>query len=391
MISVEEAKRIVMLNVARTPSAFVFNSEAIGHYLADDVYSPDVYPRFRMSAVDGYAVHGVGQPWMVVGSIAAGEVLGSALQPGECARIFTGAHVPDQADRVVMQEHCNRDGDHLRYTIDLPAVGSNIRRKGESVREGELLLPRGARMDAAAVGLLASVGSEQVEVHAKPLVSIVRTGNEFIGEGEDTGGRIHSSNEWMLQAALIPEGILPGNDPLLANDNEADLKQAILDACAEGDAVITTGGASVGDHDLIKPVLEGLGAVIHFHGVAQKPGKPMLFATLEGKPIFALPGNPRAVLVLYYAYVLPYLRAMQGATHPWLTRDVLPLSHALNVKGERAEFRAAQVSGGKVTLLADEGSHMLRSLVGAETLAYLPGDKRNWNVDDPVEVLYLPR
>lgn len=391
MISVEEAKRIVMLSVARTPSAFVFNSEAIGHHLADDAFSPDVHPRFDMSAVDGYAVRGDGQPWTVVGSIAAGEVFGGGLQPGECARIFTGARVPEQTDRVLMQEHCTRDGDRMRCDGMLPAVGSNIRRKGESVREGELLLPRGARLDAAAVGLLASVGMEQVEVHAKPLVSIVRTGNEFIGEGEDTGGRIHSSNEWMLQAALIPEGILPSNDPLLANDNAADLKQAILDACAEGDVVITTGGASVGDHDLIKPVLEEMGATIHFHGVAQKPGKPMLFATVEGKPIFALPGNPRAVLVLYYAYVLPFLRAMQGATAPWLKNDMLPIAHSVDVKGERAEFRAAQVSGGTVTLLADEGSHMLRSLIGAEVLAYLPADKRDWRIGDPVEVHYLPR
>jgi molybdopterin molybdotransferase len=134
-----------------------------------------------------------------------------------------------------------------------------------------------------------------------------------------------------------------------------------------------------------------MGATIHFHGVAQKPGKPMLFAALEGKPIFALPGNPRAVLVLYYAYVLPFLRAMQGATDPWLKNEVLPIAHPVTVKGERTEFRAAQVSGGRVTLLADEGSHMLRSLIGAEALAYLPSDKRSWTIGDPVEVHYLPR
>ncbi|MFZ1688642.1 MAG: molybdopterin molybdotransferase MoeA [Flavobacteriales bacterium] len=391
MISVAEAKRIVLQQASRTPSVFLFNSEAISHFLGDDVFSPEPYPRFDMSAVDGYAVCGDGQPWAMVGSIAAGEVLGRAIEDGECVRIFTGAPVPMGADRVVMQEQCVRDGDRMRYDGVLPVSGANIRRKGESVREGEMLLPRGTRMDAAAVGLLASVGLEQVEVHAKPLVSIVRTGNEFIGEGENTGGRIHSSNEWMLQAALIPEGILPGNDPLLANDNAADLRQAILDACAEGDVVVTTGGASVGDHDLIKPVLEELGAVIHFHGVAQKPGKPMLFATVEGKPIFALPGNPRAVLVLFFEYVLPFLHAIQGATYPGLTHDVLPLTHAVQVKGERAEFRAARVSAGHVTLLADEGSHMLRSMVGAGALAYLPADKRSFGIGDPVEVHYLPR
>ena len=155
--------------------------------------------------------------------------------------------------------------------------------------------------------------------------------------------------------------------------------------------LITTGGVSVGDHDLIRPVLESMGAVIHFHNVAQKPGKPMLFATLNGKPVFGLPGNPRAVMVLYYEFVLPYLRAMQGATDPWPRTDHVPLAQALTAKGDRAEFRAARLQAGKVSLLADEGSHMLRSLIDADALAYLPSNKRTWGEGEPIEVHYLPR
>ena len=389
MISVEEAKRIMMARVERTPSEFMLSHLVNGHYLADDVFSPSAYPLFDMSAVDGYAVRGEG-PWTEVGSIAAGEVLDRTLGPGECARIFTGARVPETTDRVLMQEHCSAHDTGVKIIGELPAMGANIRRMSESVRKDELLLQHGTRLDAAAIGLISSVGVANVEVHAKPLVSIIRTGSEFIGEGEDTGGRIHSSNEWMLIAALHAEGCFPENDPLIASDNMDDLKQALTDACAEGDLLITTGGASVGDHDLIKPALEGLGATIHFHGVAQKPGKPMLFATLNGKPVFALPGNPRAVLMLFYMYVVPYMRAMQGATDPWLRSHLLPLLHEVNVKGERAEFRAAVVKDGHVMMLADEGSHMLRSLVGAEALAYLPAGKRAWSVGDRVQVYFLP-
>ncbi len=389
MISVEEAKQIIMARAERTPSEFMLSHLVNGHYLADDVFSPSAYPLFDMSAVDGYAARGEA-PWSVVGSIAAGEVLDRSLESGECARIFTGARVPEATDRVLMQEHCIAEGSGIRNIGALPPIGANIRRMGESVRKDELLLPHGTRLDAAAIGLISSVGVANVEVHAKPIVSIIRTGNEFIGEGEATGGRIHSSNEWMLIGALHAEGCFPENDPLIANDNMDDLKQALTDACAEGDLLITTGGASVGDHDLIKPALESLGATVHFHGVAQKPGKPMLFATLNGKPIFALPGNPRAVLVLFYTYVLPYMRAMQGAIDPWLRSHLLPLLHEVNVKGERAEFRAAVVNDGRVMLLADEGSHMLRSLVGAEALAYLPAGKRSWGIGDGVQVYFLP-
>ncbi len=134
-----------------------------------------------------------------------------------------------------------------------------------------------------------------------------------------------------------------------------------------------------------------LGADMHFHGVAQKPGKPMLFATLNGTPVFALPGNPRAVMVLFWEYVLPFLRAVQGAREPALRSEPLPLVHAVNVKGERAEFRAAQVKGGTVALLADEGSHMLRSLALADAIAFLPAGRKSWAQGERIEVHYLPR
>lgn len=213
-------------------------------------------------------------------------------------------------------------------------------------------------------------------------------GGEFVDGSIIPPGRIFSSNDAMLVSAMLEEGIHA--EPDTAKDDPHELSEALRKA-PDFDVFITTGGVSVGDHDLVRTCLEQLGATIHFHGVAQKPGKPMLFATLGDVMVFALPGNPRAVLVLFYEYVLPFLRAMQGAGDPFMPEQELPIAAPLQVKGERAEFRAALVRNGRVELLADEGSHMLRTLVEANALAYLPTGRRSWAAGDPVTVHYLPQ
>jgi molybdopterin molybdotransferase len=391
VISVEEAREIVMKHVPLRPSLFLFPDEVSGYYLADDAVSAHDHPLFDMSAMDGYAVCGAGPEWNVVGEVAAGGMFGPVLREGQCVRIFTGGMVPAGATAVVMQERCVRDGAVMRYTGNPIIDGANIRRKGESIRQGDVLIRSGALLGPAAIGTMTSVGLNSIEVREKPIVSVLRTGDEFVDEEGEKPGRIFSSNDWMLAGALEEQGMLAEQSVFTAGDDVDELAPIIGAALDAGDVLITTGGASVGDHDLVHAVLERLGATIHFHGVAQKPGKPMLFATLQGKPVFALPGNPRAVLVLYWMFVLPFLRAMQGASEPWLKKDVLPIAAELQVKGERAEYRAAQVSGGKVTLLADEGSHMLRSLIDADALAYVPPTKRSWSAGEPMEVHFIPR
>lgn len=391
MIGVEEAKRIMMEHVRPLPFTPQVLDLAQDHHLAADVKSLVPYPMFDMSAVDGWALCGEGPEWMPVASIAAGQRMEGMLLPGHCARIFTGAQIPAGTERVLMQEHAVREASLIQCLHELPMPGANIRRKCEQFTEGELLARTGERLGPASIGIIASGGIEEVEVSFKPWVAVVRTGNEFIEEGSPREGRIFSSNEWMLFAALRKELCEVDDDGAFsAADDDADIGNAIEQA-SEADVMITTGGVSVGDHDRVRAVLEKMGARIHFHGVAQKPGKPMLFASLNGKPVFGLPGNPRAVMILYWEYVLPFLRAMQGATDPWPRADHVPVAHPVPVKGERAEFRAARVEGGKVTLLADEGSHMLRSLIDADALAYLPSDKRAWNEGEPIEVHYLPR
>ena len=391
MISVEEARTLIAAHQRTLPAQPTSLSEAAGGYLLEDIHSDHDHPLFDMSAVDGYAFafRTDATDFKVVGEVAAGAFHPVALAPGECVRIFTGAMVPEGADTVVMQERTSRDGDRMAYVDPTLRHGSNARKRGEQIRAGETVIRAGVRITPAVIGLLASIGKQHVHTARRPRIGVVITGSEFMESGALVTGRIFNSNDAMLTALLQQEG---ADVELHRAADESDALERTLDALARTcDLVVTTGGASVGDHDLLAPSLRKLGAPIVFHGIAQKPGKPMLFAMLKDVPVFALPGNPRAVLICAWEYVIPYLRAMQGAQQPLLEQDRLPLSHAVEVKGNRAEFRAARVSEGRVRLLADEGSHMLRSFMEANAIVYLPEQQRRWETNASVEVHHLPR
>ena len=357
-------------------------------YVVEPVRAACDHPLFDNSAVDGYAFgFGSERSWQVVGEVPAGGTFGRILMPGECVRIFTGAMLPEGADTVVMQEIVQRDGANITHSDDKLKAGGNVRRRGEQLKEGDVVLEAGHALTPELAGLLASVGVDQVQTAIRPKVTVLVTGSEFLAPGAKVvPGRIHSSNDVMLGAALERTGVT------WRSSREPDDRQTLREALegADADLIITTGGVSVGDHDLVRAVLEDLGAEIVVHGVAQKPGKPMLFAMLDGVPVFGLPGNPRAVMVLFWEYVLPFLRKLMGAADPFLRSEHLPLAEGLTVKGDRTEFRAACVREGRVELLRDEGSHMLRSLVEAEALAVIPSDQRDLRPGDRLEVHYLP-
>ena len=392
MIDIREARRLVMEAARRTAIAAVPISQATGRWNAEDIPSPHDHPLFDMSAVDGYAFawDDGRSDFAVAGEVAAGSVFHRPLAKGECTRIFTGALIPEGADTVVMQERTERNGDRMAFSDTKLKRGGNVRKRGEQLRTGELLLGAGSLLDAPAVGLLASAGVRSVNVHERPRVNIVRTGGEFQGGASPEPGSIFSSNDAMLTSALAEIGIAP-SDPVFAPvDEAAALRSGFEKAISGCDVLISTGGVSVGDHDLVRPTLEALGAEIVFHGVRQKPGKPMLFARLENKLVFALPGNPRAVMVGWWAYVLPLLRAMQGAAEPLLREEVLPIMEPIAVNGDRAEFRAAAVRNGVVSLLSNEGSHMLRSLLAANALAVIEPTTDGSTARDRITVQYLP-
>lgn len=392
-ITVQAARERVMGQVRRTATTDRELSAAAGYHLAQAVIAPYDHPLFDMSAVDGYAFAfdtGVNE-WCMAGAVAAGDVLENSLRRGECVRIFTGAMLPGGADTVVMQEFVQeRDGVITHQDTKL-GPGGNVRRKGEQLRAGDELLGAGSCLDPASVGLLATAGVHGVVVHERPTVSIVRTGGEFADPRAPEPGRIFSSNELMLAAALAREGIGTAQRVHAPRDDRDELRGVLMAAVEVSDVVISTGGVSVGEHDLVSGVLKDLGAAIHVHGVRQKPGKPMLFATLGRTAIFGLPGNPRAVLVAWHLYVRPFLRAMQGDPRPWPASERLPLATGLRWKGGRTGFRAGTIRGGQVHPLPDEGSHMLLGMTAAEVLVELPAELGELPAAADVTVHYLPR
>jgi molybdopterin molybdotransferase len=390
MISVEEAKTALLAHIRLLDTEVLTIPEVYQRYTAEAIAAPYEHPLFDQSAVDGYAFafEPIANSWEVVGEVAAGSVLDLALRSGQCARIFTGGMLPAGADTVVMQEFVKRDGQRIEHKDEKLRQGANVRLRGEQIIQGQEVLAAGERLSPQAIGLLLSVGVREVKCHRLPRIAVVVTGNEFTDTTTPGAGRIFSSNGEMLQAALHNGGL--SSTLLHVKDDEQILRETLRNALEHHDLVITTGGVSVGDLDLVRPVLEQLDTRIIFHGVAQKPGKPMLMGRRGDTLVIGLPGNPRAVLVLFLEFVLPAIRAMQGAGDPWPRTDLLPIGHTVELKGERAEFRAAQVRNGKVKLLQDQGSHMLSSLLAADALVYFPSSARPVMQGDHVEVHYLP-
>ncbi|MCB0770792.1 MAG: molybdopterin molybdotransferase MoeA [Flavobacteriales bacterium] len=390
MIGIKEALEIILDRVPVMPTETIPLSNANGRYVADPVFARHEHPIFDMSAMDGYAFAMDGSSsWAVVGEVAAGEVFPRAIRSGEAVRIFTGAALPEGADTVVMQELVQRSEGRFTHSDTGLRKGGNVRVRGEHIKKGYCLAEEGDLLCPPLIGILATVGERSIKVHRRPSVQLLITGNEFAQGIEPGPGRIFSSNDVMLLSVLAREGIPVSSAHV--RDNTEELTSRIRAGVAEHDVLITTGGASVGEHDLVARVLQELGAEIHFHGVAQKPGKPMLFAELNGKPILGLPGNPRAVLVLAYMYGLPMLRRMQHSGHPGLISGSLPLGDSFKMHGPRHELRSALVRDGAVFLLEAEGSHMLTSMVPANALVEVPKGERAWNAGDPIRVHYLPQ
>lgn len=390
MISVEEALAALFKETPLLAEERLSFPDANLRYAAKDVHAPHEHPLFDQSAVDGYAFAWNEEMlvWDVAGEVPAGRAFPEKLHKGQCVRIFTGGMMPHGTDTVVMQEHTQKEGDTMRHSDVKLRRGANVRLRGEQVQTGALVLEQGARISPSAVGLLRSVGVDGIAVRRKPRISVLITGNEFAAKAATEPGHIFSSNGEMLVAALQQEGL--SCTLSYAVDELEALQNGLRNAVETSDLVITTGGVSVGDHDLVRPSLERIGARIIFHKVAQKPGKPMLLGRWNDSLVLALPGNPRAVMILFWIFVLPAIRAMQGALRPQLRNELLPLAHTVQLKDGRGEFRAARIDNGKMSLLQDQGSHMLASLLDADALAYLPEGRGSFGIGEVIQAYYLP-
>lgn len=395
MLDVADALAIVLQKSMPLAAGAASLARAEGLILAEDIHAQEPMPPFPASVKDGYAVIAADGPgrYPVIGEVTAGRVLAAPLAAGQVAYITTGAPVPAGADAVVMVEETTpvevNGGQRMVEIHKQVTAGDDIRPIGSDIGVGEAVLAAGNRLDAAEVGLLATLGIVQVQVHPRPRVAILSTGDELVEPGEALGpGQIRDSNRVMLQAAVQAAGGVP-LDLGIAADQEATLAEQMMQGLRQADVLLTSGGVSMGELDLIKPILEAAGTV-HFGRIRMKPGKPLTFATvgveteggLQQKLVFGLPGNPVSSLVTYHLFVVPALRKLAGWPAPQLRRVQAQLAQSLPLDAERPEYHRATLqwdaalNGGNGGWMAQstgrQASSRLLSMRTANALLELP-------------------
>jgi len=392
----EARERIIAEIAAVTEVESVALREALGRVLARPVYSGVDVPSHRNSAMDGYALAGAALPaagsgaFEVIGTSWAGRPFEGGVAPGQCVRIMTGAMLPADTDTVVMQEHVRRDGERVAIEAG-HRPGQNVRPAGEDIRRGELALDAGTTLRPAELGLLASVGVGAVSVWRRPRVAIVSTGDELRPVGEPLApGQIYDSNRYSLHGMLQRLG-LEVIDLGVVPDTREDTLRAFESAAARADAIVTSGGVSVGEADYVTETLERHGR-IGFWKVAMKPGKPIAFGRFGQAYFFGLPGNPVSVMVTFYQLVQPALRALTGATgiEPPLTVRATCESR-LRKKPGRLEFQRGvltrqQAGGYAVRSTGHQGAGVLRSMSEANCFIVLPLEQGDVEPGSEVDV-----
>jgi molybdenum cofactor synthesis domain-containing protein len=377
MIHPDEARATIFRYLWRLPAERIALREAPWRVLFDDLVAAEDQPPFPAATMDGYAVVADDpSPWReIVGRQSAGYVSELEVSLGTAAWITTGAPVPSGATAVVPVEVTELADEHVIVHQEIVEPGENIRPVGVDLERGTVVLRGGSLLGAAEMGLLAGLGVDPVAVGRRPRVSVLSTGNELVEPDETPGpGQIRDANRFSLIAALLEAGadiVWAGRGP----DEMVALRSSLLDRIAESDVVITSGGVSMGDLDLIKPLLSEL-AEVHFRRVFMKPGKPFNFATSGDTLIFSLPGNPVSALVGFEIFIRPALRTMLGATEIDRPRARVRLDHSVR-PSDRIEFQRAIVrvdAAGhlKASTTGPQASSRLASLVGANALLVVP-------------------
>jgi molybdopterin molybdotransferase len=381
MKSIGEAMREIAagfqpVDAVRTPLL-----SALGCALAEDVIAITDLPGFDNSAMDGYALRHselLGDAALRVhGESRAGGAWPGALPEGCAMRIFTGAPLPDGADTVAIQEHARRDGELVRFD-PLPRPGANVRARGSDLRAGELALRRGQALGAGELGLLAAQGQRDVSVYRAPRVAIVSTGDELrdIGEKRQPGTLVNS-NAYALAAQVREVGAEPWVLPI-AGDN-LDAITARIEQALRADAVVSSGGVSVGEYDLVGDALARAGVDVRFWKVAIKPGKPIMFGMAGRVPFVGLPGNPVSAMVTFELFVKPALRRMAGHAAPYPALLQVELAHdhrhaTGRTELARASLHAVEGALPRARLAAQQGSGSLPSMCGIDALVVLDAE-----------------
>jgi molybdopterin molybdotransferase len=373
LLSVDEALHAVLARVEPLPTERVALAAASGRVLAAAAKAAVDLPPFPSSAMDGFAVRAADTPGRlpVVDRVAAGRPATRPLAQGEAMGIATGGVVPEDADSVVPIERVEVVGDEV-VVPDAAVPGSNVRPRGGDVAAGEVVVEAGTRLGAAQIGALAAAGVGEVECACRPLVAVLTTGTELRRAGESLGpGEIYESNGAMLQTLLAGAGAI-----VEALDSVEDDESAHRDAIERGlarDVLVTSGGVSVGPHDLVRAIEADLGVEEVFWGVSVKPGKPLAFGVRGRTLVFGLPGNPVSSLVSSVLFVLPALRALQGERGPAPRYRQGVLARAIAADPRRDELvRARMTADGRLEPLSGQESHMIVRAAEADALVFVP-------------------
>ncbi len=370
-------------------------ADALGRILAQDIVSPINVPAHDNSAMDGFAIQaddyerGLRRYWLI-GKALAGRPSGLKPGPGEAVRVTTGAVMPERCDMVIVQEVCQIE-DQILFVPDRQERGQNRRLAGEDLRQGQAALTRGRVLTPSDLGLIASLGIAEIRVKPRLKVAIFSTGDEVRSLGETLQpGQIYDSNRYTLRGMLsrlncelIDLGVI--------KDSPEDLELAMLQAAAQADAIISSGGVSVGEADYTKTVMAKLGEV-EFWRIAMRPGRPMAFGTLLGKPYFGLPGNPVAVMVAFYFFARSPLLKLSGAIVPELALFKVRLKTPIRKQPGRVEYQRAVLSVNpigqlEVRLTGQQGSGLLSSMSQANCFIVMAHDESSAKAEDFVNCL----
>ncbi|HEX4515469.1 MAG TPA: gephyrin-like molybdotransferase Glp [Polyangiaceae bacterium] len=390
MLTFDEAQQRVLALAEVLPETRVPLAAARGRVLAADVRARADWPAFDASTMDGYAVRAADvtdADMAVVGESRAGTEAPELAVKSAC-RIFTGAPMPRGADAVVMQEDVERDGDRVRFRTK-PAAGAFVRKRGDDLRAGDIALAKGTRVSASCLAMLASLDCADVLVTRAPRVAIVPTGDELRAPGALGGpASIAESNSPALEAMALGAGATVATSAPVPDDLDR-VKSAFEEALRSCDVLVTIGGVSVGEHDVVKEALEACGVRLDFWRVAIKPGKPLAVGKRDETIVLGLPGNPVSAMITFALFGVPLLRAMQGDTRALPRRTRMKLAAPASHKTGRLELARARVDERGVTVLPNQASGAIVGLCRADVLASIPADVERLDAGAEVDVFSL--
>jgi len=396
-LKISRAQRIIFECITPQDSETVDLAVSLGRVLSEDIRANRDLPPYDVSAMDGFAVRSadlVNLPatLMIIEDIKAGDMPTLSVGCGQCARIMTGAPMPQGADAVIRVEDTHEvSPDMVQITIAVKAC-HDVRPQGENMREGDVVLTKGTEITPGVIGVLATVKAAKLSVYRRPRVAILSTGNELEAIGDPVNpNKIPDSNTYALMAQVQALGITPAMLGI-ARDDPAELEQFLTIGLAY-DVLLVSGGTSVGVHDYVRPTIEGLGVEMKFWRVAMKPGHPLAFGKTDNTVVFGLPGNPVSSMVCFEEFVAPALRCMMGNPRLYRRTVTARLAHAVKMRPGRTEFIRVQLSTDDTGYIASstgtQSSGVLLSMARADGLLVLPSECSGYSAGVQVTVQLL--